>query len=344
MKFGLFGGALAANSTSSDSQNYRHFIDYTCEADRLGIHSVFVVEHHFTGLGQVSATLSLLAYLAARTERIRLGTGVVVLPWHNPVLVAEQIATLDLLSNGRADIGVGKGYRPHEFKGFCMPPEEAGERYEETLAFLQKAWTAKERFSHAGPHWRFDDIIIEPAPVQQPHPPIWVGAGSPDSIRKAARRNFNLLLDHWAPPDVIEQRIATYRTELLDSKRSFTPSRIAVARAVQITHEQQVRNEAISTRARFLLESGLLSSGPLANDNPRGLSLEELAWATAEKAAVVGSTEEVVKKLQALQSAGVEYVLLTDAGTSIEALRIFAREVMPEFADAPKATAGLARA
>ena len=87
MKFGLFGGALAAKGESSDSQSYQQFIDYVLEADDLGFHSVFVVEHHFTGVGQVSATLGLLTYLAARTSRIRLGTGVIVLPWHNPCLL-----------------------------------------------------------------------------------------------------------------------------------------------------------------------------------------------------------------------------------------------------------------
>src|SRR5215471_21107878 len=100
MKFGLFGGARARGGPAGDSYAYHDFINYVVEAERLGFSSVFLVEHHFTGFGQVSASMSLLAYLAACTERIRLGTAVVVLPWHNPILVAEQAATLDLLSNG----------------------------------------------------------------------------------------------------------------------------------------------------------------------------------------------------------------------------------------------------
>src|SRR5438105_4967706 len=114
--------------------------DYICEAEALGFHSVFLVEHHFTGFGQVSATLNFLTYLAAKTTTLRLGTAVLVLPWHNPALLAEQAATLDLLSNGRFDFGVGKGYRWGEFHGFCIPMAEAEERYQETLAFLRKAW------------------------------------------------------------------------------------------------------------------------------------------------------------------------------------------------------------
>ena len=128
MRFGLFGGATVKGSDAGDSsRDYQEFIDYVCEAEALGLHSVFLVEHHFTGFNQVSASLSLLAYLAAVTKRMRLGTAVTVLPWHNPVLVAEQAATVDLLSNGRLDFGIGRGYRYSEFHGFCMPMDEAQE-------------------------------------------------------------------------------------------------------------------------------------------------------------------------------------------------------------------------
>jgi alkanesulfonate monooxygenase SsuD/methylene tetrahydromethanopterin reductase-like flavin-dependent oxidoreductase (luciferase family) len=131
MQFGLFGGARTKRSVGiEDSQGYESFIEYIIEADRLGFKQLFMVEHHFTGHGQVSASMTVLAYLAARTKKIRLGTAVVVLPWHNPVLVAEQAATLDLLSGGRVDFGVGKGYRQAEFDGFCIPMAEATERFD----------------------------------------------------------------------------------------------------------------------------------------------------------------------------------------------------------------------
>ena len=127
MQFGLFGGARTKRSVGiEDSQGYQSFIDYVMEADRLGFRHMFMVEHHSTGQGQVSASMTLLAYLAAKTQQIRLGTAVVVLPWHNPVLIAEQAATLDLLTGGRFDFGVGKGYRKAEFDAFCIPLEEAG--------------------------------------------------------------------------------------------------------------------------------------------------------------------------------------------------------------------------
>ena len=226
MKFGLFGGAKSAGEGSvGDSLGYRKYIDYVLHAEELGYHSVFVVEHHFTGVGQLSASLNFLSYLAGRTSRIRLGTAVVVLPWHNPALLAEQVATVDLLSDGRLDLGVGKGYRPPEFAGFCIPIEEATERFDEAWAFLRTAWAAADRFSHRGHRWQFENIVIEPRPVQQPHPPLWMGAGSFESIRRAAREGFNLLLDQIAPIDLIVERVAAYRGELGNLGAAIVPDR-----------------------------------------------------------------------------------------------------------------------
>jgi alkanesulfonate monooxygenase SsuD/methylene tetrahydromethanopterin reductase-like flavin-dependent oxidoreductase (luciferase family) len=102
MRFGIFGGArVGKRDPLGDSYGYNDFVDYVEATDQLGFESAFMVEHHFTGYGQLSASLNLLSYLAASTKRIRLGTAVVVLPWHNPALLAEQVATLDVLSGGR---------------------------------------------------------------------------------------------------------------------------------------------------------------------------------------------------------------------------------------------------
>src|SRR6201993_1380745 len=210
MKFGLFGSAQAQRGGSDldSGQGFRDFIEYNVEAEALGYASTFLVEHHFTGLGQVSASLNLLTWVAARTKTLRLGTAVIVLPWHNPVLLAEQAATIDLLSGGRLDFGVGKGYRHNEFAGFCVPIEEADARFDEALDVIVKSWTSKQRFSHNGNFWRFADIIVEPPTAQKPHPPMWMAAGSPDSIRQVAARGYNLLLDQFASFEGGRERIA----------------------------------------------------------------------------------------------------------------------------------------
>src|SRR3981189_2505736 len=134
-----------------------------------------------------------------------------VLRWHNPVSLAGHAAALELLSESPLDFGVGKGYRYNEFAGFAIPLEEADARFEEALAIITKAWTSEQRFSHHGRFWTFNDILVEPPTSQNPHPPLWMGAGSPSSIRRVAVRGYNLLLDQFAAFDVIADRIACSR-------------------------------------------------------------------------------------------------------------------------------------
>src|SRR5436190_1911335 len=232
MQFGIFGSAQASTQDlgPETGQGFRDYLDYAIEAEALGYRSSFLVEHHFTGWNQVSATLMLQTALAMRTTTLRLGTAVIVLPWHNPVLLAEQAATLDLISGGRLDFGIGKGYRHSEFKGFSIPQDEADARFEESIEVMTKAFASRTRFSHRGRFWRFEDIVVEPPPAQQPHPPFWVAAGSANSIRRAAARGFNLILDQYAGPELIGERIALYKSERLAHGLSFDPMQIAVAR------------------------------------------------------------------------------------------------------------------
>src|SRR6202451_2522800 len=139
MKFGLFSSAQANSNDlpAETGQGFRDYLDFNVEAEALGFTSSFLVEHHFTGWNQVSSTLMLLMALAMRTKTLRLRTAVMVLAWHNSVLLAEEAATPYLISGGRFDFGVGKGYRHNEFKGFGIKPEEAEARFEEALDVIK---------------------------------------------------------------------------------------------------------------------------------------------------------------------------------------------------------------
>jgi alkanesulfonate monooxygenase SsuD/methylene tetrahydromethanopterin reductase-like flavin-dependent oxidoreductase (luciferase family) len=332
MKFGLFGGASAqAGEHATDSmRGHRDFIDYVCEAERLGLHSAFVVEHHFRGNGQISASLILLAYIAARTTKIRLGSGVVVLPWHNPVLIAEQVATLDQLSGGRVDFGVGKGYRPSEFDGFCMSREEAAARYAESLGLICRAWTNRERFSHTGAYWAFHDIAIDPPPIQKPHPPIWVGAASPESIRQAGLRGFHLLLDQVATFDLLEERVRIYRQAVHDAGRKFDPLSIAVSRALHLVKSEREWHEAHRLRAEVLDNLRKLGAQPAA-PSPDLQTYSDTSQ-TIDEAALIGYPHEIIARLKTLREIGVEYILLADVIGSRESLKVFSDEVMSKVA------------
>ncbi len=328
MQFGLFGGARTKRGVGlEDSQGYESFIEYVVEADRLGFKQLFMVEHHFTGQGQVSASMTVLAYLAARTRHIRLGTAVVVLPWHNPVLVAEQVATLDLLTGGRVDFGVGKGYRSAEFSGFCIPIDEATERFDEAMEIIRKAWTTEGRFSHHGKRWHYDNIVVEPEPLQRPHPPLWLAAGSPDSVKRAAREGYNLLLDQLAQTDQIIRRIALFREECERIGRPYNANMVATSRALQMVHSDSERAAAYETRKRVLATIGDLARDKLAD------RVEE------DTAPLLGTPDEVIARLKELEAGGATNILLVDPNASLGNLRAFAREVMPAFGLGQRATA-----
>ncbi len=321
MQFGLFGGARTKRGDDGgDSHAYGEFITYVTEAERLGFRSIFLVEHHFTGVGQLSASLTLLAYLAAATRTIRLGTAVIVLPWHNPVLLAEQAATVDLLSGGRLDFGVGKGYRAPEFAGFHIAMDEATERFDEAIEVIRKAWNSPGRFSHHGKRWRFDDIVVEPRPLQNPHPPLWLAAGSPDSIRRAAREGYNLLLDQLGSVDLTIQRVALFREECRRIGRAYDPAMIGVTRALQIVRSEADRQAAYETRARVVDRIGDLARGGGTFAPPE-----------QDDAPLLGTPAEIVARIRKLQAGGVENILLVDPAANVASLRLFAGEIMPAF-------------
>jgi len=335
MQFGLFCSpkADAPGFAPETGQGFRDFIDFNVEAEALGFHSSFSVEHHFTGWNQCSATLMLLAALAMRTERLRLGTAVLVLPWHNPVLLAEQAATLDLVSGGRFDFGIGKGYRHSEFKGFAIAQEEAEARFEEALELMLRAWATRTRFSHHGRFWQFEDIVVEPPPAQSPHPPLWVAAGSPHSIRRAAQRGFNLILDQYASPAALGERIAVYKTERQAHGLAFDPMQVTVARQLYIARDRADRDEALVRQRAYTQRTVNVSLRPGETSGSHVLAYAGKAGATEEHA-MFGTPDEIARMLEDLHNAGVEYILFTVAGGR-EQLRRFAREIMPAFTRAP---------
>src|SRR4029077_16235623 len=109
----------------------------------------------------------------------------------------------------------------------CIPVGEADARFNEALDVIVKAWTAKERFSHHGKYWRFEDIMVEPPTAQRPHPPLWMGAGSRESIRNVAARGYNLLIDQFASFDTVVDRINLFKSEVEKGGRAFSPRDVA---------------------------------------------------------------------------------------------------------------------
>ena len=306
MQFGIFGSAQAHSGDlgPETGQGFRDYLDFNVEAEALGFHSTFLVEHHFTGWNQVSATLMLLTCLAMRTTTLRIGSAVIVLPWHNPVLLAEQAATLDLVSGGRFDFGIGKGYRHNEFTGFAIPQDEAEARFEEGIEVITRSFLSRERFSHRGRFWRFDDIVVEPPPAQRPHPPIWVAAGSVVSVRRAAERGFHLILDQYASPEQIAERIALYRSVREASGHGF--GQVALARQLYVAKDRADAEAALQKAAQYTQRTVEVSRTP--GEKVAGshvLSYAGTPGAT-EAHALYGTADEIAGKLEILRRAGVE--------------------------------------
>ncbi len=331
MKFGLFGGALAKRgSKSTDSQGYGPMVEVIQAAEALGFSSVFLVEHHFTGEGQVSASINLLTYIAAKTSTIRLGTGVTILPWHNPVLVAEQAVTLDLLSGGRLDFGIGRGYREAKFTSFCMTREEAEERYHESLELILKSWRSDERFSHDGKYWRFKDIVVEPSCLQKPHPPLWTGAGTDISIERTAKAGLNLLLNQLAGFERTEERMEVWRKACAEAGRAFDPMEVGLTRGMAITGTDAEYDQAIEQRtqrvAHMASQHGLLPGQKGDKQPATGTGPAP----SATDGALIGTPAQIIAGLERFSTMGIGHVLFLMLGNA-ELLRRFAAEVMPAF-------------
>ena len=322
MQFGMFGSAQAKRGGPNDDSGagFREFVERNVEAESLGYHSTFLVEHHFTGFGQVSATLNLLTWIGARTTSLRLGTAVIVLPWHNPVLLAEPIATLDLLSNGRVDAGIGKGYRMKEFEGFSISMDEADARFEECLEVMLKAWTSDTPWSHQGTYWQYNEVVVEPPSTQKPHPQIWMGAGSPRSVKQVAQLGFNMLLGQFDSFEMIAEEVALFKLEVESLGRVFDPMSVAVARSVNLVDSTAEYDQALESRMAARRRTQNLALRPDFQDTRD----------SAEAGTIYGSPDQASEKIQALHDIGIEYVLL-NAPAGILTLRRFAEDVMPGF-------------
>ena len=167
-------------------QFYAEQLRQTQVAEELGYDTIWLTEHHFAEDGYSPSLLPIAGTLSAMTSRVRIGTFLILLPLHNAVRVAEDAATVDILSNGRFDLGLGQGYAPAEFAGYGIPRKERGSRMEEGVEVIRGIWT-QDPFSYEGKHYQLKDIRLQPKPAQSPHPPLWIGANAPKAVERGPR-------------------------------------------------------------------------------------------------------------------------------------------------------------
>ena len=206
-----FSCSLPVLRDRSSSDPYRPMIDLARVAESSGFTTVTVGHHHFMA-ENLSDPLTVLAAVAARTERVRVGTGIFQLPIHHPLRVAEQVATLDELSGGRVTLGVGLGWWPTEYEAFGSAFGERGARMEEALEILGQAWSGRPT-SFDGRFYRFPEVTVHPRPVQRPHPPLWVAGLADPAVRRAARRGDAWIAGPVQSLDAVRSCLAVYRAE-----------------------------------------------------------------------------------------------------------------------------------
>jgi alkanesulfonate monooxygenase SsuD/methylene tetrahydromethanopterin reductase-like flavin-dependent oxidoreductase (luciferase family) len=253
MRFGFFDQLPCAEGYS-ERQRYRDIMAQIELGDALGFQTAWLGELHFSRPFSILANpLMVLAAAAQRTRRIRLGTAVTLLPLHNPVKVAEEAATADILSDGRLEFGVGRGTAPLHYVGYDIPQEESRERFEEGLDFILQAWT-NESFSYQGKYFRAHDLTLVPRPIQTPHPPIRIAANSPDTFPIAGRRGLAIFATPLInPPEKLRAGLAVYRDTLPAGVRGDT----ALAFPVHVTTSRaQARQECEASLRRFFREAG----------------------------------------------------------------------------------------
>ncbi len=194
MKYAVFYSLQAPAEFGVTPQRvYAEALDQIARADELGLYQVWLTEHHFMDDAYCPSPMIAAAAIAGRTKHIRIGQGVVLLPFYgHPLKLAEDAAVLDVISGGRFELGIGRGYRPHEFTGFGLNQKQRRSMTDEGIEIIRRAWSG-ERFSFSGKHYQVNDARLAPLPVQKP-PRLWLGAGTPSSRRKVAEKGHPLLV------------------------------------------------------------------------------------------------------------------------------------------------------
>ena len=353
MRFGTYY-FLQATPDRTPSEIILDELDQMVLSESLGFDSIWLTEHHFSDYGLSAAPSVLAATLAARTSRVSIGTAVYVIPFHNPVRLAEETATLDILSGGRLVVGIGRGNRPLEFVGHQVAQEENRTRMQEGVDVLVAAWT-QDAVTFSGRHWKLTNLRVEPKPVQRPHPPLAVAAISDESIAWTARNGWRLLSSGLGTPlPELQRQRRVYREALSASGHAVATidallSAWVVTRHVYVADtDAQARREA-EPHERWYLDSFARS---LRADGLSGLSAavrqqadEMVRRATArrwedliEDALLIGSPATVRRRVAELADAGVgELVCWMNFGglpsdQVRRSMRLFADEVMPAFA------------
>ncbi len=352
MRFGTYYFLQAPPGTSHEEVVQREFAQILL-SEELGYDTVWLTEHHFIEYGISVSPMALAAAIAGSTRRIGIALAAVILPFHEPLRLAEEIAFVDLLSKGRLRVGIGRGNRPIEFAGYRIPQEENRERFGEILEVMIQAWT-QEKVSFHGKFFTIDGIPVIPKPYQKPHPPLMLVCVSPETIQMAARHGWTMLNSILFGPF---SQITQSRDIYVETMRNTGYSEAEVRKALQSwgvsrhiyvapTDSQALREAEAAecwyqqSLARFLVPENINTAPSALQPQFRAIAerLKTVTWEKlVEETVLFGSPERIVDRVQEMYEAGVGELLcwMNFGGLPHElvtrSMRLFAEKVIPHF-------------
>ncbi|HEY5625180.1 MAG TPA: LLM class flavin-dependent oxidoreductase [Dehalococcoidia bacterium] len=370
MRFGTFHLAEAPEDLSP-GEALAAELRQVALAEQLGFDSVWLAEHHFTSYCVVNDALSFASHVAAVTSTVRIGTAVSVLPLHHPVEVVERATLVDVLSNGRLMLGVGRGYSETEFGAFGLDLAGRRERFEEALDVVLKAWT-NERFDHEGRFWTLKDVALTPRPLQTPHPPVLIASsGSPETLARVGARGLPLLFaDDFLTPRSAEKRIDDYRAGAAEGGLSPDATGVLAGDSwimlkIHVAESQKAARKMAGPYALWrhrkvrelrpaepapTLASKVADRLPTAKalvSDPARKHWSDVTEEDLTSYGLFGTPDDVAKKIEEFEEAGVQNIILSFGFGRMPEMMVrrsmkqFAAEVAPAFTGVtPAARAG----
>jgi len=337
---GLWGMQSTRSAPLPHPTLYKRLAEDAQTAEDLGFASLWLTEHRFWYDGYLPSLLTAAGYMAGATRTLRIGTGCLLLPQHDPLRIAQGVATVDQLSHGRFDFGVALGYRDQEFDGLGIHRRDRARRMEEALDILASAG-AGEPVTPQG-------HVVSPRSVQSPVP-IWVAAVSDNAVKRAARRGLNVLLsdahDDRRAGDLVKLYHETARESGVDSSKA----RFGILRYVWVDESAAAAENTVIPRLRSLLLEQLGGWRYLSDENGQSLGFErpealrKAAEGVIRNNAAIGTPETVIRRLKDLAAVGVDFVvarshLISQTQPQLyRAMELLAKEVAPALADSGKA-------
>ena len=332
---------MQSPSARSSQEIYARGIELAQAAETLGFRNVWLGEHHFSTYGYLSRPVQLASYIAAKTTRLRVGTAVIVVPLHHPLIIAEEIAMLDLLSGGRCDIGLGRGYQRYEFERFGLQLDTDGTRWNDSIDILLKSFEGKP-FSYEGKLFKIPESVVFPRTVQKPHPPIWITAQSPYSLEAAVRRGFNVLTGGFGVPlERLAEFGKLFERVVAEAKPAKRPL-VGVQRAIYVTKDTADAREA-AEQARWNMRVTLSLRNNyerVENGNaiPVPAQTEPTMDELLDRHLIIGTPETCIRQIKRLKEAvgithfnGSFWLGDMEQARVLRSMELFSQEVMPAF-------------